>query len=149
MLIDGKRSSDRSTELVLGYYAAFNRGDWDGMCALLDENVVHEINQGERERGREAFRAFLRRMAGSYREQLRDLAVMTTADGTRAGAEYIVEGEYLRDDVGMPAAHGQRYVLPGGAFFDVVAGRIARVSNYYNLTDWLRQIDPATARPQP
>ena len=149
MLIDGKRSADRSTELVLGYYAAFNRGDWDGMCALLDDQVVHEINQGERERGREAFRAFLLRMAGSYREQLRDLAVMTTADGSRAGAEYIVEGEYLRDDPGMPAAHGQRYVLPGGAFFDIADNRITRISNYYNLTDWLRQIESAPAQPTP
>ena len=140
MLIDGKRSADRSTELVLAYYAAFNRGDWDGMCALLSEDVVHEINQGGRERGRAPFRAFLDRMSASYREQLRDMVVMTTADGRRAAAEYIVEGEYLADDDGLPAARGQRYVLPGGAFFDISAGRITRVTNYYNLSDWLRQV---------
>lgn len=140
MLIDGKRSADRSTELVLAYYAAFNRQDWDGLCALLTEDVVHEINQGGRERGRAVFRAFLDRMARSYREQVRDMVVMTTEDGRRASAEYIVEGEYLADDAGLPQARGQRYVLPGGAFFDIAGNRIARVTNYYNLTDWLRQV---------
>ena len=140
MLIDGKRTSDRSTELVLAYYAAFNRHDWDGLCALLTEDVVHEINQGGRERGRAAFRAFLDRMAASYREQVRDMVVMTTEDGRRAAAEYLVEGEYLADDAGLPQARGQRYVLPGGAFFDIAGNRIARVTNYYNLTDWLRQV---------
>jgi len=146
MLIDGKRTSDRSTELVLAYYAAFNRHDWDGLCALLTEDVVHEINQGGRERGRAAFRAFLDRMAASYREQVRDMVVMTTEDGRRAAAEYIVEGEYLADDAGLPRASGQRYVLPGGAFFDIEQGRIARVTNYYNLADWLRQVGEDGAR---
>jgi hypothetical protein len=42
-------------------------------------------------------------------------------------------------------ANGQRYVLPGGAFFEIVfdkggAGLIARVTNYYNLEDWLAQV---------
>src|SRR5690606_9567951 len=97
-------------------------------------------NQGGRERGRAAFRAFLDRMAGSYGEQVRDVVVMTTEDGSRAGAEFIVEGEYLADDPGLPRARGQRYVLPGGAFFDISDGRICRVTNYYNLADWLRQV---------
>ena len=79
-------------------------------------------------------------MQASYREELRDIVVMANEDGTRAAAEYVVHGTYLADDAGLPPAHGQRYVLPGGAFFDVRDGRLARVSNYYNLEDWLRQV---------
>ena len=37
-------------------------------------------------------------------------------------------------------ASGQRYTLPVGAFFDIRDGQIARVTNYYNLNDWLRQV---------
>ena len=146
MKIDGNRRQDRATELVLNYYAAFNRGDWHGMLALLAEDVVHDLNQGARETGRDAFAAFLARMNASYREQLRDIVVMATADGARVAAEYVVHGEYLVADDGLPPANGQRYVLPGGAFFDVAFddaggnGRIARVTNYYNLEDWLRQV---------
>ena len=65
---------------------------------------------------------------------------MATADGARAAAEYLVQGEYLAADKGLPPARGQRYELPGGAFFDIRDGRIARVSNYYNLEDWLAQV---------
>ena len=39
---------------------------------------------------------------------------------------------------------GKQYVtlLPGGAFFDIRDDRIARVTNYYNLQDWVRQVRP-------
>jgi steroid delta-isomerase-like uncharacterized protein len=144
MIIDGTRAQDRATALVLAYYAAFNRGDWNGMLALLAEDVVHDLNQGARETGREAFSTFLARMARSYREQLRDVVVMASPDGMRAAAEYVVHGEYLADDAGLPPANGQTYALPGGAFFDIVHGetgsRIARVTNYYNLQDWIAQV---------
>jgi len=141
MKIYGTRSNDRATELVLAYYAAFNRGDWDGMLGLLDDAVEHDLNQGPRETGREAFAAFLRRMATHYREQLHDIVVMTSPDGARAAAEYVVHGEYLADDPGLPPARGQRYRLPGGAFFAIADGRITRVSNYYNLPAWISQVE--------
>ena len=82
----------------------------------------------------------MQRMDASYREQLRDIVVFATQDGDRAAAEYVVHGEYLRDDEGLPPAKGQKYVLPGGAFFDVRDDRIARVTNYYNLQDWIGQV---------
>jgi steroid delta-isomerase-like uncharacterized protein len=140
MKIDGNRKQDRATELVLTYYSAFNRGDWDGMLALLTDDVVHDLNQGGREVGRDAFAAFLARMNTSYREQLRQVVVLATLDGDRAAAEYVVHGEYLRTDEGLPPANGQRYVLPGGAFFDIRDDRIARVTNYYNLQDWIARV---------
>ena len=126
-------------ELVTAYYAAFNRGDWDGMCALLAEDVVHDLNQGARETGRATFRAFLDRMNRNYREQLRDVAVMSGPPG-RVAAEYVVEGQYLATDEGLPPATGQRYTLPGGAFFEITGGAIRRVTNYYNLQAWLAQV---------
>ncbi len=140
MRIDGNRKQDRATELVLTDYAAFNRGDWAGMLALLAQDVVHDLNQGAREVGREAFAAFLERMQRSYREELRDIVVLATLDGDRAAAEYVVHGQYHHTDEGLPQASGQRYVLPGGAFFEIHNDRIVRVTNYYNLQDWIAQV---------
>jgi hypothetical protein len=40
----------------------------------------------------------------------------------------------------MPPAHGQKYTLPAGAFFTLRDDKIARVSNFYNLPDWLAQV---------
>lgn len=140
MKIDGTRRQDRATELVLAYYAAFNRGDREAMLALLADEVAHDLNQGERQVGREAFTAFLQRMDACYSEQLRDIVVMVSPDGKRAAAEYVVHGTYHHTDAGLPEASGQTYVLPGGAFFEIKGKRIARVSNYYNLQDWIAQV---------
>jgi steroid delta-isomerase-like uncharacterized protein len=140
MIIDGVRAMDRATELLLRYYTAFNRGDWEGMLSCLSDDVAHDINQGRRETGRDAFREFLARMQRCYREQLRDIVVMANADGSHAAAEFVVHGEYIASDEGLPPANGQRYVLPAGAFFAVADGQICRVTNYYNLDDWLRQV---------
>lgn len=126
--------------VITAYYAAFQRADWDGMCTLLAEDVIHDLNQGGREIGRAEFRRFMDRMAQSYREQLRDITVMSGPPG-RAAAEYIVDGEYIATDAATGRdARGQRYSLPGGAFFELRDGLIHRVTNYYNLTDWLRQV---------
>ena len=38
---------DAAVSLVRAYYAAFNRGDWDGMLALLAPVAVPETGRGE------------------------------------------------------------------------------------------------------
>ena len=106
----------------------------------LTDDVAHDINQGGRESGIAAFRAFIDRMNASYREQIVDIVISVSQDGARAAAEYVVLGTYLKTDEGLPEARGQTYRLPGGAFFAVRDGKVARVTNYYNLQDWLRQV---------
>ena len=130
-----------TANLIERYYAAFNAGDMGTFLSLLTDDVVHDINQGGRETGRPAFERFMSRMNAHYREQLTDVVVMVSADGTRAAAEFVVHGEYLSTDDGLPAARGQRYVLPAGAFFEVRNGKVARISNYYNLQDWIAQVN--------
>jgi steroid delta-isomerase-like uncharacterized protein len=122
------------------YYDRFNARDVEGFLQLLSDNVVHEISQGPVERGKEAFRAFLERMNRCYRERVYDLMVMVSADGSRAAAEFMLEGEYLQTDGDLPPARGQRYTLRVGAFFEFESGKIARVSNHYNLQDWIAQV---------
>ena len=134
-------SAENTRQLIAAYYAAFNRGNMAAFLELLTEDVVHDINQGGREIGKEAFARFMERMNDNYKEQLNDLVIMASADGTRAAAEFIVSGTYLNSDAGLPPARGQAYVLPAGAFFDVRQGKIARVTNYYNLQDWIRQVE--------
>ena len=129
-----------ATELVQAYYAAFNAGDMPTFLDLLAEDVVHDINQGERQVGKATFAAFMHKMNRCYRERLADIVVMQNAAGDRAAAEFVVHGEYLADDEGLPPANGQTYVLPAGAFFEIRNGKVARISNYYNLNDWVAQV---------
>ena len=130
--------------LVRAYYAAFNAGDRAAFLALLTEDVEHAISQGGSEHGRAAFARFMAHMDRCYREQITDIVVMTDPTGTRAAAEFTVQGTYIATDAGVPdgtpPASGQSYTLPAGAFFTLRDGKIARIANHYNLGDWVRQV---------
>jgi steroid delta-isomerase-like uncharacterized protein len=140
-----------SIQIIEAYYRAFNSGDFAGMLALLAPDVVHDINQGTREVGKEAFEHFLNRMNASYSETLSDIVIMSDAIGKRFSAEFVVDGAYLKADPGFPEARGQRYRLPAGAFLEVNNGLITRVTTYYNLADWLMQVSDGqwSVRPGP
>ncbi len=127
-------------DLIQRYYAAFNSGDREAFLSLLSDDVAHDINQGGTEVGHDDFRIFLQRMDRCYREQVVDLVVFADDKGERGAAEFYIEGEYLTTDEGLPEATGQKYRLRVGAFFEVKAGRVARITNYYNLNDWLAQV---------
>jgi steroid delta-isomerase-like uncharacterized protein len=79
-------------------------------------------------------------MAHNYQERLEGITVLVSKDGTRAAAEFNVHGIYKNSEEGLPPAKGQTYVLPAGTFFAIRDGKIARVTTYYNLTDWIAQV---------
>ena len=127
-----------STEaLIRHYYDCFNRNDTEGMLACVTDDIIHDVNQGERRVGKERFRAFCARMDHHYKERLENIVVMAASDGVRGAAEFNVNGQYLQSEQGLPPATGQTYVLPAGAFFAIRDGKIARVTTYYNLTEWI------------
>jgi len=128
------------TELIHAYYRAFNSGDRESLLALLHPEVVHEINEGGAEVGIPAFRAFLARMDRSYRETAEDLAVFAGDRPGRFAAEFFIRGSYLKTDEGLPEARGQEYRLRVGAFFEIRDGKVARVTNLYNLAAWTRMV---------
>jgi steroid delta-isomerase-like uncharacterized protein len=129
-----------TTATIEAYYAAFNRGDVEGMLACLHEDFTHHVNEGAARPGKAAFADFCRHMSETYREQLTDMVVFSSDDGTRGAAEFTVNGTYLKTDPGLPEARGQTYVLPAGGFFSLKDGLITRVTTYYNLADWIRQV---------
>jgi steroid delta-isomerase-like uncharacterized protein len=125
---------------IEAYYAAFNAGDADGMLACLTDDIEHRVNEGGVRRGKELFAEFCSHMGVSYREQLKDMVIFANDAGTRGAAEFVVHGEYLMTDPGLPEARGQTYILPAGAFFDLKDGKISRVTTFYNLRDWIAQV---------
>ena len=129
---------------IEAYYAAFNAGDANGMLACLTDDIEHRVNEGGVRRGKELFAEFCSHMGVSYREQLKDMVIFANDEGTRGAAEFVVHGEYLMTDPGLPEARGQTYRLPAGAFYDIRGGRIARVTMHYNLADWIAQISAAS-----
>lgn len=133
-------ASDAARALIRRYYDAFNAGNAEGMLDCLAEDVEHRVNEGGIRRGKARFAEFCSHMGVSYREELKDIEIFANDAGTRGAAEFVVHGTYLQTDPGLPEAKGQSYILPAGGFFEIRDGRIARVTTFYNLKDWVDQV---------
>ena len=129
-----------ATDTIAAYFTAFNAGDTDAMLACLSDDIAHHVNEGKIRTGKPAFADFCAHMSRCYRENLTDMVIFEAKGGTRAAAEYIVNGTYLATDAGLPDANGQTYRLPAGSFFTLENGLISRVTTYYNLADWVAQV---------
>lgn len=126
--------------LIAAYYDAFNAGRTDEMLTYLHDEVEHHVNEGGIRRGKDMFAEFNAHMTTSYKENLTDIVIFANETGDRAAAEFVVNGTYLKTDEGLPEAAGQTYRLPAGTFFTIRDGKIARVTTYYNLNEWTRQV---------
>lgn len=127
--------------LIAAYYDAFNAGDTERMLAMVHDQVEHHVNEGQIRKGKDLFASFNAHMTESYRENLTDMVIFANEAGDRAAAEFVVNGTYLKTDEGLPEAKGQTYRLPAGAFFTIRDGKVARVTTYYNLADWIAQVN--------
>ena len=129
-----------ATATLRRYFDAFNAGDIDAMLAELSDDVAHHVNEGKVRLGKPAFAEFCAHMSRCYRENLTDIVQFSAENGTRGAAEFTVNGTYLATDSGLPEAKGQTYSLPGASLMTLQDGKITRVTTYYNLADWLRQV---------
>ena len=93
----------RTKDLIAAYYDAFNRGEPEAMEAMLHDDFEHHVNEGGIRRGKDGFAAFNRHMSETYRENLTDMVIFANEDGSRAAAEFVVNGTYLKTDPGLPA----------------------------------------------
>lgn len=131
---------NNTEKIIRDYYKAFNDKKFDLMLSYLTDDVIHDTNQGARSHGRQAFVNFMKEMDEFYDEYLDQMIVMTEPTGKRAAAEFMCHGVYKTTAEGLPPARGQKYDLPVGCFFEIRDGKISRVTNYYNMSDWLKQV---------
>ena len=128
------------TTILQTYFDAFNDGNTAAMLDCLTDDVAHHVNEGKIRTGKALFAEFCAHMERCYKERLTEMVIFVSEDGTRGAAEFMVNGTYLETDEGLPEATGQTYRLPGGSFFTLKDGKIARVTTYYNLADWMAQV---------
>ncbi len=134
--------------LVERYYEALNNRDIDALLEMLSEDVIFDVNCGQREVGKQAFGRCVRQLSVSYQEHIFDIEIMTNDNGCRVAAEFMVLGICMdeTDPGGEPPDLGQTYRLPGGAFFEVENGKIIRVSANYNPNTLLAGQQDHTSR---
>lgn len=130
----------KTHDFIHTYFETFNKKKWPEFFALLAPDIVHDINQGGSEKGIEAFHKFMDHMNDCYDEQIVDRVVMVDETGKYAACRFTVKGTYLKTDSTFPAARGQTYSLPAASYFEVENEKVKRVTTYYNLNDWLKQV---------
>lgn len=134
-------SRDKAVATMKRLFAALNAGERDTVLSCLAEEVVFDTFEGLREIGRERVRWVLAERGNAFRETFRDLVLMTEESGRRAAAEFTLRGFYQAQAPGLPAASGQAFSVPGGAFFDMEDnGRVLRASFVLNAAELARQL---------
>lgn len=126
------------SQAIQAYIEAFNTGNEEALLNLLAEDVVHEINEGGVEVGRDAFRAFRQHMNTCYRERLSEVTI--AENGDFGACEFLCSGTYLKTDAGLPEANGQTYAIRAGFFVRMRGGKIAKITSSYNLRAWIEAV---------
>ncbi len=127
-------------EIAKAYYQAFNQQNWQEMLNLVSEHIIHEPNESKTRVGKDLFSAFLQKMDFAYQEELKDMMFFQGEIEGRIAVEFVVHGIYKQAEDGLPAAHGQSYMLPAGAFLSIENGKIQRITTFYNLEEWIAQV---------
>ncbi len=130
-----------STAIIENYYQSFNQGKLDQMLELVADNVIHEVNESQTQNGKLLFKEFLNIMDEDYQEQVKNLVVFSSSTPDRFSAEFNIDGIYKKSQKGLPQAKNQKYFIRVGAFFEIQSGKITRITNYYNLKNWIQAVE--------
>jgi steroid delta-isomerase-like uncharacterized protein len=126
--------------LVLGWTDALNRGDADAAAAYVTEDCVFtNIGTGQRLVGRDAAREDFVALIAMYSEmRIEKTTFLSTADGHYA-TEWIMTGVHTGDVPGLPAT-GKPFRISGAGFGEIRDGKLARVTEYWNMAEFLIQV---------
>jgi len=126
--------------MLNSYFQFLNEKNWQAACSLMAEQVLHDVNQGDRVIGVEPLFKYHEEMARYYQQTYSDWHILVSADGKRASAEFYVDGKYLKTHGMLPPGYGQQYELPQGIFFEIEDGKISRLTHYFNVQSFIEQI---------
>jgi steroid delta-isomerase-like uncharacterized protein len=126
--------------IVRNYYLAISREDKTHVLSLVSADLCHVFNFAPEERGIAQFEKFLDIKFEHYKESFEHLRIYSDPNGSRGAVEFQLNGFYQRSYPGLPAAKGQRYSIPVGAFIELEGGFISKIVTLFNFEDWLKQI---------
>ena len=134
----------RAETAVRAYISALNAGDADRIAACVTEDFVneHASSSGRTVIGRQAYRERLAKFLGEFRDlhyAIEDIIV----DGDCVAVPYVVSANWVAD--GMDVATGRHFSLRGMFRFSVAGDLIAHRVDYWDATDFQRQVQSPAA----
>ena len=132
--------------LVRAWTDALNRGDAHAAASFFcEDGVFHDTGTGQRCEGRAACAQYW--SSGPFT----DLKIVKTTfltAGTAFATEWVMTGVHGNDAPGLPAS-GRSFRLVGAGVGEIRDGRILRVTEYWNMAEFLTQVGflpaPSTA----
>jgi len=136
-------SPDQIRRLVHELYTAWSLHQPERIDLIFTDDAVYEdVAGGQIVRGKEAIKQLLRAAyawAPDFRVAMKSLIV---ADDT-AAAEWVSEG-IQTGPIGELPASGNSFQLRGASILNFQNGKIAKVTDYYDMVTFLRQLGGTT-----
>jgi steroid delta-isomerase-like uncharacterized protein len=135
--------AESATEVVIRYYAAYNRRALDDAAALVADDVEWiNLPLGVTHRGREEFRRFLQNYTSAFPDS-RVEVTGTFACGDHVAVEFTARGTHAGPLEGAGAtipATGRSIDIRLCEIIEVRDGSIVRGRSYWDLATMMRQL---------
>ncbi len=127
-------------EVMLEEWAAsWSAGDMDRLASIFTDDCVYEdVTMGVLTHGKAELKAF----ADGIFAAIPDFAIELSArfaTNRWGGMEWTMSGTHRGDLPGLPAT-GKPFTLRGSSILALSSGRIARCTDYWDMTAFLKQI---------
>jgi steroid delta-isomerase-like uncharacterized protein len=129
-------------ERVLDEWAiAWSSGDVQRLLGLFTDDVYYEdVTFGSVNQGKSALRDFASAVFGSFTDlRFEPRSRFVAADGKRGAIEWVWRGRQTKDLPGLPATN-RPFEVRGSAVVEFRDGKIARNSDYWDSTTYLKQV---------
>jgi steroid delta-isomerase-like uncharacterized protein len=122
-----------------GWAAAWSSQDIDRILTLCTDDCIYEdVTMSAVSRGKSEIRTFAGAVFGAFPDFKIEMTTGFVA-GDRAAAEWTMSGTHKGDLPNLPAT-GKRFSIRGATICELRDGRIKRVSDYWDMVTFLKQI---------
>jgi steroid delta-isomerase-like uncharacterized protein len=147
-----QRALGKSPELVNELYAAWSLHEPDRIDAIFSDDAVYEdVAGGQVVRGKAEIKNLLRAAFGfapDFRVTMTSLAIA----GDTCTTEWVIEGTQTGPAqvgrLGEFAASGRAFRLRGASILVTRGDRIVRVTDYYDMATFVRQLGASITAPR-
>jgi steroid delta-isomerase-like uncharacterized protein len=125
------------------FVGAWNRHDYAALDSIVGKGAVHEdMALGFRGRGVDEIKGFMKQTYGMIPDfDWRPTVILV--DGPRAAAEWTLAGTYTGETPAGPV-RDRHFSIRGASVVLIEGGRISRFTDYYELTEFYRQVASAS-----
>jgi steroid delta-isomerase-like uncharacterized protein len=132
-------ATSQTAELLVELAEAWTAHDVDKLLSLCTDDCIYEdVTMAVVNRGKGDLRTFANGVLAAFPDFKMNVTCAVVA-GDGAAIEWTMAGTHKGDLPGMPAT-GKPFTVRGASMCEIQSGRIKRISDYWDMTTFLKQI---------